>query len=297
MAQVLMWQATQSMQAINRCRYALLKYLELYNLQPPAAVSVIVYTDRPAWLESFAPHFHQFAIKEVSETQLNEWKGPYGYAGRLRWEMLREYYTYADGAILFMEAASYPLQPVEPVFAALDRNEVFFLKADPLVETTSSEHRKWHRFLTTASLSYKGSPLVMSPGLSFYHTAAIGLPQQAHQLVEDVLSLTDTLYEQLPDHKADQLASGYCLKDHAVSLSGGLLCHYENFPEFDGLLDLFFHRYAEESIPNLVKLIHRLDAAALHREKQQFEALPAYKKWLRRLTGKAWNPNAYKKKI
>jgi hypothetical protein len=65
MANVLVFEASQTMDKVNACRYALLKYLEAYNLKPPPHIAIYVYTDQPALFESFIPFFQQFAIREI----------------------------------------------------------------------------------------------------------------------------------------------------------------------------------------------------------------------------------------
>lgn len=72
MANVLLFEAAQNIDKINKCRYALLKYLEAYNLKPPADVAVVVHTDQPAFFESYIPFFHKFEIKGIVETQIKK---------------------------------------------------------------------------------------------------------------------------------------------------------------------------------------------------------------------------------
>jgi hypothetical protein len=51
-------------ESINHCRFALLKYLGLYNLQPPANISVIVHTNKAAAFEIFQPFFAEMMLKD-----------------------------------------------------------------------------------------------------------------------------------------------------------------------------------------------------------------------------------------
>jgi hypothetical protein len=51
-------------ESINRCRFALLKYLGLYNLRPPANISVIVHTNKAAAFEIFQPFFAEMLLND-----------------------------------------------------------------------------------------------------------------------------------------------------------------------------------------------------------------------------------------
>jgi hypothetical protein len=45
---------------IHECAYSLLKYLDVYNMKPPADHSVVVYTNDPASLEGYQSYFSKF---------------------------------------------------------------------------------------------------------------------------------------------------------------------------------------------------------------------------------------------
>jgi hypothetical protein len=45
---------------LNECRFSLLKYLHVYNLNPPSDTAVVVYTDKPEYFENFIPFFPAF---------------------------------------------------------------------------------------------------------------------------------------------------------------------------------------------------------------------------------------------
>jgi hypothetical protein len=80
-------------------------------------------------------------------------------------------------------------------------------------------------------------------------------------------------------------------KTHFDGIAG-----YSELPEFSILLHAFFKQNEEESIPNLVKLIHHLDPNQIHQQKLEFEKLPLYKQWLNRILGKGWSIKDYTKK-
>jgi hypothetical protein len=73
--------------------------------------------------------------------------------------------------------------------------------------------------------------------------------------------------------------------------------HYHYSKDFKSLLQFFFQRNEEESIPNLVKLIHFLNADQLEQDRLQYEQQPFYKKWFDKLKGQAWSLERYKRKF
>ena len=96
----------------------------------------------------------------------------------------------------------------------------------------------------------------------------------------------------------ESFAFSYCFqKAGEVRTCEAQIDHYGNLKEFHRLLQLFFRKNEEESIPNLIKLLYRVDAAKVRKYKELYEALPFYKKWLQILTGKNRIIKQYEKKI
>ena len=73
--------------------------------------------------------------------------------------------------------------------------------------------------------------------------------------------------------------------------------HYKNLPEFKILLQSFFRKNEEESIPNLIKAAHHFDAQQILKEKEEYHNLPLYKKWFRNIKGTNWSIKQYEKKF
>ena len=82
---------------VNECRYALLKYLSLYNLQPPSSTTVNVYTDKPATFDSFLPHFSNFKLTTVDNDRLSEWKGTQNNPYRAKANVIKDFLKSCDG--------------------------------------------------------------------------------------------------------------------------------------------------------------------------------------------------------
>jgi hypothetical protein len=227
---------TGNKQQVYECRYALLNYLAIYNLTPPATTGFIIHTNDPAPFDSFLPFFHSFQIKEVETVS--------------KIELIKSIWN--DGAenVIIQETDTYPIQPMEPVFDQIKNDSYYLLKYPHAGEKQTS-----------------GSPV---------ETAVIGLHK----------SHADLFNEQ------DDLANP---KMHSYEWQ--YWKHYHYSPAFKSLLQYFFQRNEEESIPNLVKLIHFLNADQLEQERLDFELQPLYKKWLDKLRGKGWSLERYKKKF
>jgi hypothetical protein len=63
------------------CAYSILKYLDVYNLKPPASHRLVIYTGHPEILEAYGSFFSGFELKPLIQTAdrittLDKLKGP-----------------------------------------------------------------------------------------------------------------------------------------------------------------------------------------------------------------------------
>ena len=92
-----------------------------------------------------------------------------------------------------------------------------------------------------------------------------------------------SLYSELSRHSSAEasevFACTYYASDSGVQTMDNKIISYHNFPKFKNLLRLFFKKNEEESIPNLVKLAHHIDAEAILQEKKYYDGQPFVKKY------------------
>ncbi len=116
MQNYLLYQATGSLNQINECRYALIKYLSLYNLKTPNTTSIVIYTDRPAMFEAFVPFFEHFKMKPPTISSKLETVN----------NALIEY----EGNFLFCDTDTYPVKPLEILFNDLENGKIYLYEED-----------------------------------------------------------------------------------------------------------------------------------------------------------------------
>lgn len=67
------------------------------------------------------------------------------------------------------------------------------------------------------------------------------------------------------------------------------IAEYDDLKEFRHLLNGFFKKYQEESVPNQVKLMHSIDALQILEEKNRFKKLPVLQRVMKKIMGKGWS--------
>lgn len=251
--------------SINECRYALLHYLHLYNLKP-GPTSITVYTHKPVLFEaftSFIPHFQMIDISEEKAFQKN---------GRLqvpsKWQVVHAFLNHHPGNTLFCSTSTFATVPLEPLFAGMENGNVYLFQK----EKTDAAKNNWS-------------------------TAVVGISGKEREALIRMLAKENT-DPTMPEKMVDDTAIAQTLKEAAnVKPANPFFTSYSDFKEFNRLLHLFFQKNEEESIPNLIKLIHHLNASDIQNEKKKYQQLPLHKKWLNTVLGKAWTIKQYEKKL
>lgn len=284
---------------INECRFSLLKYLAVYNLKPPAHTAIAIYTDKPQLFEGFIPFFPHFEIKEISPEQIREWQGSVNYVHRAKPMVIKSFFKHFEGAVLFMDTDTYITAPIDALWEHIEKGEVVMHQSEGVIDSTKNiEFKKWDQFLKKNSIQFGGQTFQYSADFQVWNSGVLGVSQKQSPVFDDVVQLIDAIHAQFPKHITEQVACSYLLQQKAtIHAANSSVVHYWNLKEFRKYLNVFFKKNEEESIPNLVKAVHGIDAADIQKQKEDYEALPLHKRWMLQLQGRHWHIDKHIKKL
>ncbi len=279
---------------IDECRFSLIRFLSVYNLQPPPDIKIVVVTDRPSFFELFTSHFLNFKIIEISTGQIKEWSRNYQYVYRIKLKVLQD--IQHDGNLLFFDTDTYILGPLQPLLKTIASGTAYMHQKEGTLDSAS--FYKWKRFLQNNAVAYGNKTMQYDDSIEIWNSGVVGLPQQYKPLLTEALHLTDALFTKFPKHIAEQVALSYCLQGAtSIHAANNYVAHYWHLKEFSLLLSRFFKTNSEESVANLVKLSHHINAMAIQADKEAFQHLPVWKRWVQTVTGNGWRIDKYEKKF
>ena len=265
---------------INECSYSLLKYLAAYNLKPPAHQSVVIYTRRPALMESYASYFPGFEFRELEKTQTT------------RLTLLASFFRQYRGNVLYLDTNTYPVCQLESVYAEISRGIPHVLRWNPILSqrpTTSKDLK---------TIQVQGKTITFNPAeLDKWNDSVIGISGDPSAWLDQELERSIEASSQLPPALAEKWAFHDHLGGQTVKTADHAIAQYDGLLEFRNLLRKFFTKYHEESVPNQLKLIQNFDAAIIQEQKRDFQKLPFYRKLLKRITGKHWSIEEYERRV
>ena len=278
MQHLLLLRAEDNMSSINECRYFLLHYLAIYNLHPPSAIKIMVYTNKPAYFEAYKPFFSDFDML--------------AYETKSKMALLQEASRNEPGVLLFCETSTYLSQPIETLFSDISKGNPYFL----YLETKPAKSNLDWRKVQSTTVSVEGETLSLAEEDLKQCVLVAGLNNQQFSALQNCESYFEKIKDVIPQEAATAL-SFKKIYGHLRQVNKTYFKHYHHSEAFKTLLQVFFQRNEEESIPNLVKLIHHFDAMQIEMEHRRYLQQPFYKKWLDKLKGKGWSLEKYKKKI
>lgn len=91
---------TLTLDEVYECAYSILKYLEVYNLKPPADHSLTIYTDHPELLEAYGSFFNQFQLRPLHHNFDKQ-------------TIISEFGKEAGITVLYLESNTYPVKQVD----------------------------------------------------------------------------------------------------------------------------------------------------------------------------------------
>ncbi len=265
--------------SINECCYSLLKLLALYNLQSPESIHIIIYTQHPESFEAYIPFFHHFELIGESTEKLS------------KIELLQKVLELKEGNVLYMDTDTYLLQTPDELFEKLEITEkiLFFGK--------KGSPKKLKEYIGANNLVYDGREINLLDEKELYTAEILGFNHDAAAILPKAQELFAQMKTGISQKLAEAFTITYATYNYSRETTEKEIASYRQFPDFKKLLEVFFKKNQEESIPNLVKLVHHLDAATIEKEKLKYEGLPFFKKFLHSMTGKAWSLRRYQNKF
>ncbi len=270
---------------ITECRYSLLQYLSVYNLNPPPNIAINIYTNTPSAFESFIPFFERFELTDYDESK----------PGKI--DLIKDVLSTKPCNLVYMNTDSYVDGPVDNLFHELLKKDFVFLKRKSSLNKDSLQvFQRIKLHLHSNEIKVDDIKISYPANKNFLSTEAIGINHHSTTVFEKIFQLYLHLVTEVPSDAAEEFAFAYYAGNNSLTVDNTIVS-YKNFPAFKKLLQAFFARNEEESIPNLVKMVYHLNAETILQEKNRYDSQPFVKRILSALIGKAWSVRRYQNKF
>jgi hypothetical protein len=277
----ILYQAYGNEDILHELIYSVYSLLHVYGSSP---FTLVVYTDSQAMLEKWLPKSVQY--QPLEPEQIREWRGKYDFVHRVKIEIIRDFISRYSGSVLYLDTDTVITQPIDHLFEKIEQGTHIMHEEEGRISTRKNiVFRKVDSFLSA-------HPTGISRDTVMWNAGTLGFLCSKQQLMDQVLQTTDKLYELYQKHIIEQLAFSYHLaassSPQPIYSAGSEVYHYWNFKEYRGVLREFFRYYKGVPYQELVPKINLIHTQHMHAPKLAYEALPAYRRAMRKLSGTRW---------
>jgi len=257
----IVFQAYNSIDIINECKLALLSLIKVDYQFAQKEIEIIIFTDQKEefniFEEALTIHFHL-----LDQEKVKEFRGDIDFVHRVKIKVLQEVarryaglFLYCDTDVLFQFTINELFDKINDSNFYMHLNEGLISKrSNPILKKTDDFLRSGHQLKTS-----EGKKYFFSNSLIMYNAGVLGFPSNKAYLLNDVLDLTDKMYQLFPKHIVEQFAFSYVLQTNGtVWEANEQIFHYWNLKEIRPYIQSFLDKNKDLSITMMAQKITEL---------------------------------------
>ncbi|MBD0403457.1 hypothetical protein [Flammeovirga sp. EKP202] len=293
MKNILIYQAYGIEDILNECIYSI-STLTKFDVEIEC---IVIYTDNVSYLKEKLPPQFQYQFKELNDSLIKEWKGKHSFVHRVKIKLLQDYIINglsnesSTVNLLYLDTDTTFIQSPNTLFQKIENNILLMHDNEGVIDKVKGNliFKRLAKFLRKR----KGARVEVKPSQVMYNAGVLGFKNTDLPLLDQVLQLTDEIYDEYPQHISEQLSFSVIFShqgERHLEIVKPEIFHYWNFKEFRGVMKEFFEKYSSHAL--ILPNIDRIDPTVLHRPKAEYMQLSFFPKNFRKLFGK-WKMPEY----
>ena len=200
-----------------------------------------------------------------------------------------------DRVWAFVDSDTAFTRPPQGWLDAVEQGNIVLHAQEGTVHGNRTHSRSQRRLDDTCrrqALMIRGRAKQVPGDSAMWNSGVIGLRASQRDILADTVDLIDTLFPICPIHTIEQVALSLILQDRQLSVRtcDAEVLHYHTFKEFRGDLARFFEHYQGAGTERLLEGWADIDPSLRIVPKREFNALPKWRRKLRRYLGGGWKP-------
>lgn len=209
---------------------------------------------------------------------------------RVKIEILKDATKKYQGKFLYLDTDTCFLDTPEKIFSLIiPKNYLMHLPEGTIGSRKNLTFKKLNAFLKKHkyTLPIGKNTLPFTTDLVMWNAGVLGFCSDEAELLEKVLTFTDSFYQLYPKHIAEQLAFSYYWQANLFA-TNNYIFHYWNFKEFRKILRQFFEVFAKASLEECIWAFPKILPENLMKNKLAYENLPFLQKTWRKILRNKW---------
>ena len=254
----------------HECAFALLSLCRLHGAEELKNIEVCLYTDNPAWFQSFKDCPLKVSYREVDKQTLRQWRGKIDFVHRVKIEALKDVTKDKTGNILYTDTDIVFTHRIDKMLEHIGNGMLYMHIMEGIVSNAGNPIlSKLNKHLQkNKQRKIKEKPL---HELAMWNAGVLGFNTKYKYILDEALAFTDSEYPTFPKHVIEQFAfSVYFQQAGPIKAAAPFILHYWNLKEARVALASFFEEFKNKSWTELVHYSQTLQIPALMQEKVNF---------------------------
>jgi lipopolysaccharide biosynthesis glycosyltransferase len=253
----------------HECAFALLSLTRLYGESMPGT-EIWIYTDNAPWFSKFRGIGLPLNFRTVDGAQISKWRGKIDFVHRVKIEVLADFTRNRNGNVLYADTDVVFNQRLDDLFSSIGSGKQYMHVMEGVVSSRSNPiFSKLDTYLRDNTvMKVNGQNLWDLP---MWNAGVLGFKSGNRDMLEDILTFTDTEYPKFPKHIIEQFAcSVFFHNSGQIKTAAAWVLHYWNLKEARTTLASFFNHFSTRPWGELAQLASLIQMPVMMQEKGNF---------------------------
>ncbi|MFQ3575846.1 MAG: hypothetical protein SNJ77_05360 [Cytophagales bacterium] len=193
-----------------------------------ADYKILIYTDNTTF---FNQHLldDSIAFRLVSDDEIKEWRGPKDFIHRVKVKVILDAFEkFNPEKLVYLDTDTFFESSIEKEISRIDhKNTIMHTNEGFLNRPINPIFKKISKFLKTTPILTKGTLKRIPTNIPMWNAGVLGLHCSHKHLVEEVLAMSDFMFDLYQKHVMEQLSFSFVLNQNTkVSKISDKIYHY-----------------------------------------------------------------------
>jgi hypothetical protein len=274
---------------INEAIFSIQTYFRLPEKREDQNTQIIVYTDKEDYFKESFPENKNILYEYLDDDKIACWLGENKFMYRLKIKVLMHFFDKYKSNVLLVDTDTIYMEDIQEYFEKLEKMNVAVMyynenRLDQKIEYVKNfdfafqENHAFYKHLeNTKSLSNTKTTYQIPFSTQIWNSGVIGLNQNNRNLLDRVLDLSDTIFDQFKDRLSEQFAYSYVLqKNLEIIACDKAIFHYWYLKDFRYILAAYFDDYHRVEKRKTEEILKKYDISVADIAQLKYTELPAF---------------------
>ncbi len=243
-------------------------------------ITILIYTDNPDFFEPYLKHL-KVIYRKIDKKLIDEWMGPHAFIHRMKIKVLQEIISRYHGNFLYVDSDTYFTNNIDELFSNIAKGTLYMHCFENLLYNI-----RMYKRLNGYVVKLNGENHIIARDTPIWNAGALGFNNDAADILNQVLDLTDVLYEYYQKHIIEQFSFSYLFnRIGSIQKAEPHIFHYWFVKEFRMYLKEIFANPLNQNVDTLTNVIRAVNPTKFAEEKLKWRSHSGLYRAYKRMIG------------